>query len=178
MRTSNTVKKPVGTDRPQQLLPCLRCSLDWFAVDFSLSFYTIFWSPSPLKPCGYCTCLIMMKHVPFSPNLSAVAWYVLCNDLRDLQGMKEMQTGLSFFRLALLGMGLQQQISKWIPNGWALWLLYLLDNAATRAVLTQPLQSRPMHDTFYVLIVFEILPIPKAKAAKVRLWTVNTKCLA
>ena len=52
---------------------------------FSLLFIRFFLLPSPLKPCGYCTCLIMMKHVPFSPNLSAVAWYVLRNDLRDLR---------------------------------------------------------------------------------------------
>jgi hypothetical protein len=56
--------------------------------------------------------------------------------------MKEMQTGLSFFRLALLGMGLQRQISKWISNGWALRLLYLLDNDETRTFLTQPLHHR------------------------------------
>jgi hypothetical protein len=39
-----------------------------------------------------------------------------------------MKTALSFFRLRLPGMGLQQPISKWIQNGWALRLLYLLDN--------------------------------------------------
>jgi hypothetical protein len=34
--------------------------------------------------CGYCTCFIMLKHVPFSPNLYTTAWHVLLNDLRDL----------------------------------------------------------------------------------------------
>jgi hypothetical protein len=55
-------------------------------IDFSLAFYTIFSQPdSPLMPCGFFTCLIMMLHVSFSPNLSAVAWHVLRNDLHDLQ---------------------------------------------------------------------------------------------
>jgi hypothetical protein len=36
---------------------------------------------------------------------------------------KDMQTVLSFCRLTLLGMGLQQPISKWIQNGYGLkWL--------------------------------------------------------
>jgi hypothetical protein len=39
------------------------------SIEFSLSFYTIFFSPSPLKPCGYSTCLIMIQHVSFSPIL-------------------------------------------------------------------------------------------------------------
>ncbi len=73
------------TDSALQLLPCRRCSLDWCLWHFLSPLYTIFLSPSPLKPCGYFTCLIMMKHAPFSPNLSAVAWYVLRNDLRDLR---------------------------------------------------------------------------------------------
>jgi hypothetical protein len=52
---------------------------------FSL-FYTTFSHPDPsLKPWGFCTCLIMMLHVSFSPNLSAVTWHVLRNDLRDLR---------------------------------------------------------------------------------------------
>jgi hypothetical protein len=29
------------------------------------------------EPCGYYTCLIMMKHVPFSPNLYTTALTVL-----------------------------------------------------------------------------------------------------
>jgi hypothetical protein len=39
------------------------------SIAFSFSFYTIFFSPSPLKPCGYSTFFIMMQNVPFSPNL-------------------------------------------------------------------------------------------------------------
>jgi hypothetical protein len=62
---------------------------------FSLLFIRFFLSPSPLKPCWYCTCLIMMKHVPFSPNLSAVAWFVLCNDLRDLQAWRKCKLAFS-----------------------------------------------------------------------------------
>jgi hypothetical protein len=45
-------------------------------------------------------------------------------------------------QVTLLGMGLQKPISKWIPNGWALRLLYLLDNDDTRVILTQPLHHR------------------------------------
>jgi hypothetical protein len=58
-----------------------------------------------------------------------------------------MQTGLSFFRLTLMGMGLQK--SKWIPNGWALRLLYLL-------IMMQPVSSHPTstppHWQFYVML--------------------------
>jgi hypothetical protein len=58
-----------------------------------------------------------MLHVSFSPNLSAVAWHVLRNDFHDLR-LKKMQTGLSFFRLTLLGMGLQKpkikMNTKWL----------------------------------------------------------------
>jgi hypothetical protein len=60
-----------------------------------------------------------------------------------------MQTDLSFFRLTLLGMGLQKPKSnkknkikmntKWLSLAW---LFYLLDNDATRPVLTQPLYHR------------------------------------
>ncbi len=62
---------------------------------FSLLFIRFFLSPSPLKPCGYCTCMIMMKHVPFSPNLSAVAWYVLRNDLRELRAWRKCKLAFS-----------------------------------------------------------------------------------
>jgi hypothetical protein len=37
------------------------------------------------EPCGFCTCLIMMKHVQFSPNLYTTALTVLRNLPRDLQ---------------------------------------------------------------------------------------------
>jgi hypothetical protein len=39
---------------------------------FSLLLYDFF-SPSPLKPCGFSTFLIMMQKVPFSPNLYTTA---------------------------------------------------------------------------------------------------------
>jgi hypothetical protein len=120
-----------------QLLPCRRCSLDWYLWPFLSPFYTIFLSPSPLKPCWYFTCLIMMKHVPFSPNLSAVAWYDTFYVMISVTF--ERQTGLSFCSLKFLGMGRQKPISNWIPNGYGLRLFYLLDNEATRPVLTQPL---------------------------------------
>jgi hypothetical protein len=51
------------------------------SMAFSLAFYTIFSHPDPpLKPCGFFTCLIMMLHVSFSPNLSAITWHVLRNE--------------------------------------------------------------------------------------------------
>jgi hypothetical protein len=118
---------------------------------FSLSFYTFFSYPDPsLKPYGYYTCLIMMHHVSSSPNLSpcCMARFTLRSPWPS--SVKEMQTGLSFFRLTLLGMGLQKPISKWIKNGWALRLLYLLDNDSTRPILTQPLHHRIDSFTRYV----------------------------
>ncbi len=44
------------------------------SIAFFLSFYTTFSHPDPpLKPCGYCTCFIMMYVVSFSPNLYTTA---------------------------------------------------------------------------------------------------------
>jgi hypothetical protein len=74
-----------ATSNALQLLPCRRCSLDWYHLAFSLYFYTIFFSPSPPKPCGYSTCLIMVQHVSSSPSLSAFAWHVLRYVSRDLR---------------------------------------------------------------------------------------------
>jgi hypothetical protein len=51
-----------------QLLPCRRSSLDWCLWPFLSPLYTIFLSSSPLKPCGYCTCLIMMQNVRPQPT--------------------------------------------------------------------------------------------------------------
>jgi hypothetical protein len=124
------------TDSALQLLPCRRCSLDWFSFAFSLSFYTIFLSPSPLKPCGYCTCLKMIKHVSSSPNLYTTAWHVLSNDLRDL---RMWRTGGLPFPFA----------------GWRCW-----DGSATTNIKmntkwlcntsrSHP-TSTPLHDKFYV----------------------------
>jgi hypothetical protein len=126
------------TNSALQLIPCRRYSLDWSLSTFLLPFIRLFLT-LPLKPCGYFTFLIMMQNFPFSPNLYTTAWHVLLNDLHDLR-LKEMQTGFSFFRLTLLGMGLQK--SKWIPNSLPLRLLYLLDNDETRVILTQPLHHR------------------------------------
>jgi hypothetical protein len=42
-------------------------------------------------------------------------------------------------QVTLPGKGLQKPISKWIPNSLSLWLFYLLDDEATRVILTQPL---------------------------------------
>jgi hypothetical protein len=40
------------------------------------------------EPCGFCTCLIMMQHVQFSPNLYTTALTVLRNVPRDLQAWR------------------------------------------------------------------------------------------
>jgi hypothetical protein len=117
--------------------------------------------------CSYFTCLIMMKHVPFLPNL----YTTVCNDLRDLLDWRTCKltfpiagwrcwgwvynkiwkwipngyvthpvltqplhhcmtsfTYLSFCRLSLLGMGLQQPISKWILNEMVMALNSLYTN--------------------------------------------------
>jgi hypothetical protein len=56
------------------------------SITFSLSFYTTFSHPyPPLKPCGYCTFLIMMHNVRFSPNLYTTACQFLQNVSCDLQ---------------------------------------------------------------------------------------------
>jgi hypothetical protein len=95
---------------------------------FSLSFYTVFSHHSPPKPCVYCTCLIMMRHVPFSPNLYTTE-HISRNDLRDLRKWRQM-----FFPSA-----------SWRCRGW----VYNNQNQ-TRVVLTQPLcpTSTPPHDSF------------------------------
>jgi hypothetical protein len=116
---------------------------------FSLSFYTIFFSPSPLKPCGYSTFLIMMQNFPFSPNLYTTAWHVLRNDLHDLRLKCKLVFPSAGDMVTLLGMGLQKPISKWIPNSLRLRLLYLLDNDETRVVLTQPLRRRMTRFTLW-----------------------------
>ncbi len=148
MRTGIAMKKVVGTGSALQLLPCRWCSLYWCLRPLLSPFYTIFLSPSPLKFCGYCTCLIMMKHVPFSPNLYTTPWHVLRNDLRDLRKCKDMRTAFTSAGWRCWGW-VRTNIkmnTKWkcheCINGWALRLLYLLDNDAKRPVLTQPLHYR------------------------------------
>jgi hypothetical protein len=61
-----------------------------FSRFLSLLLYDFFLilTSSALPPWGYCTCLIMMKHVSFSPNLYTTAWHVLGNDLRDLRARR------------------------------------------------------------------------------------------
>jgi hypothetical protein len=80
-----------------QILHCSCCRVgDPHSTDFpppflffSLLLYDFFFISSPLKPCGYCICLIMMRHVPFSPNLYTT-WHILRNDLRDLRKWRKM----------------------------------------------------------------------------------------
>jgi hypothetical protein len=90
------------------------------------------------EPCGFCTCLSSntCHSYPTSkpPHASFTKWSPWPSRL------EEMKTGLSFFKFTLLGMGLQKW--KWIPNGWVLRLLNLLDNDVTRPVLDQPLHHR------------------------------------
>jgi hypothetical protein len=78
------MKKTVGTGSPQELLPCRWCSPNWCLYPFLSPFIQIFFSPSPPKPCGYCTCLIKMQQIPFSPNLY-ITRHALRNDFRDLR---------------------------------------------------------------------------------------------
>ena len=127
-----------GDDYCTAVLDVSKMLTRMISYTFSLSFYTKFFSPSPLNPCGYstflimmqnvpfspnlhdlrlkwklaflsagwrcwgwvyknqieyqmanpcgyCTCLIMMKHVSFSPSLYTTAWHILRNDLHDLR---------------------------------------------------------------------------------------------
>jgi hypothetical protein len=127
------------TDRALQLLPCRRCSLNWFTFAFSLSFYTIFWSPSPLKPCGYCSCLKMMKHVPFSPNLCTTVWYVLNNNLRDLRMWRK--GGLPF------------PFAGWSFWGWVYNNQYQNENG----YVTHPVLTLPLLDKFYVPFLLQVV---------------------
>ncbi len=71
--------------------------------------------------CGYYTCLIMMQHVPFSPNLYTIASHVLRNDLRDLRAWRTCKL---FFPSACWRCRgwVYKPISKWIPNGYGLKL--------------------------------------------------------
>jgi hypothetical protein len=106
------------------------------SVAFSLSLYTTFSHPySLLKPCGYCTCLIIMKHVQFSPNLYTT-WHVLLNDLRDLRKWRKCKSFL--LQVDVAGDGSTKtnikMNTKWICN-------------TSRSHPT----STP-HDTFYVII--------------------------
>jgi hypothetical protein len=75
-----------------QIVRCSCCrvgdahSTDFFSPLVS-PFIRFFFIPSPLKPCGYFTCLIMMRHVPFSLNLYTT-WHILRN--HDLQKWRKM----------------------------------------------------------------------------------------
>jgi hypothetical protein len=100
-----------------------------------ISVATFFHPYSLLKPCGYCTCLIIMKHVPFSPNLYTT-WHVLLNDLRDLRKWRKCKSFL--LQVDVAGDGSTKtnikMNTKWICN-------------TSRSHPT----STP-HDTFYVII--------------------------
>jgi hypothetical protein len=66
---------------------------------------------SQLKPCGNCSYFIILQHVSFLVLTQPLHHCMKVlpfsrNDLRDLR-LKDIQTGLSFCRLTLLGMGLQ-----------------------------------------------------------------------
>jgi hypothetical protein len=96
-------------------------STDFLSPFFS-HFIRFFFSPLPLKPCGCCTWLIMMQNVRPHPTSTPLhdTFYV------KISVTFECVTGLSFCRL--LGVGLQQPISKLRSNGYV-----------TRVVLTQTL---------------------------------------
>jgi hypothetical protein len=106
-----------------------------FPPPFSLLLYDFFFIPSPFKPCGYCICLIMMRHVPFSPNLYTT-WHIL--HLRDLRKWRKI-----FFPSA--GDGSTTTNIKMNTNGYV-----------TRVILTQPLHhctilTQPLHHRMTVL---------------------------
>jgi hypothetical protein len=96
-----------------------------------LSPFIRFFLTLPPSPCGYCTCLIMMQNVPFSPNLYTTAWQVWSfsihftiitlkrNDLRDLRASRTCK--LTFPSAGWCCWGwVYNKISKWIPNGYGL----------------------------------------------------------
>jgi hypothetical protein len=63
-------------------------------------------------PCGYSTCLIMKQHVSFSPNLYTTACQFYVMFLVTFKRERHGNWPFSFFRLTLLGLGLQKPISK------------------------------------------------------------------
>ncbi len=88
----------------------------------SLSFYTTFSHPDPpFKPCGYCTFLIMMQNVRFSPYL--------------------YNTACQFYEMFLVTSPFLYPFIRFFLTltSQALRLFYLLDNDAKLPVLTQPL---------------------------------------
>jgi hypothetical protein len=166
------------TDSALQLLPCRRCSLDWFTFAFSLSFlYDFFLSPSPFNPCGCLRLLYLLENDETRPVLTQPLHHLdekffvmisvtfecegqadcpfllqvdvagdgstttnikmntkwLCNKCRSrptsawqvLRAVPQEQA-----RAGCRGLGwvYNNQISKWIPNGYV-----------THPVLTQPL---------------------------------------
>ncbi len=123
-----------------QILRCSCCrvgdtrSTD-FCSPFSLLLYDFSHPDSPLKPCGYCTCLIMMKNVPFAPNLYPVAWHVFRNDLRDLWARRTCK----LLKVDVAGDGSTKtnfkMNTKWFCNTYR----------------SHP-TPKTLHDTFYVMI--------------------------
>ncbi len=60
--------------------------------------------------CGFSTCLIMKQHVSFSPNLYTTACQFYVTFLVTFKRERHGNRPFSFFRLTLLGMGLQKPI--------------------------------------------------------------------
>jgi hypothetical protein len=109
----------LGTNSALQLLPCRKCALDWFISPFLSPFIRLFLTLTS-EALRLLYLLDNEATRSFSPNLYITAWHVLRKNHRDLRARrKDMQTGLSFCRLtSLMGMGLKQTKSKWIPNGY------------------------------------------------------------
>jgi hypothetical protein len=61
-------------------------------------------------PCGYSTCLMMKQHVSFSPNLFTTACQFYVMFLVTFKRERHGNRPFSFFRLTLLGLGLQKPI--------------------------------------------------------------------
>ncbi len=94
-----------------QLLTCWIYSLDWSLSTFLSPFIQFFLTP-PLKPCGFFTFLIMKQHVSFSPNLYTTACQFYVMFLVTFKRERHGNRPFSFFRLTLLGLGLQKPISN------------------------------------------------------------------
>jgi hypothetical protein len=126
----------------------VRCSCcrvgDAHSTDFNRLFSLLsydFFSPSPPKPCGYCTCLIMVQHVSFSPSLYSLHHSMTRftrNDLRDLR--REGQANWPFLlQVDVAGDGYTtnniKMNTKWLRNTSRSYPNYT-----------------PLHHTFYVMI--------------------------
>jgi hypothetical protein len=124
-----------------QLLPCRRHSLDWFQSTFLSPFIQFFLTP-PLKPCGFFTFLIMMQNVPFSPNLYSTVWHLFVMISMTFDWNANWPLFPSLGRRCWGWVYKNQHQNEYQTNSLSLWLFYLLDNEATRVILTQPLHHR------------------------------------